>query len=58
MKADLVLFDPATVLDMSTFENPRLQPRGIHTVFVNGAPVWADDAPTSNRPGVVLTPNR
>lgn len=56
MKADLVLFDPATVLDLSTFESPRLRARGIHTVFVNGAPVWAGDRPAGNRPGRVLAP--
>jgi len=56
MKADIVLFDPATVLDMSTFESPRLRARGIHTVFVNGSPVWAGDRPAGNRPGQVLTP--
>ena len=54
MKADLVLFDPATVLDTSTFESPRLRARGIHTVFVNGAPVWGGDRPAGNRPGRVL----
>jgi N-acyl-D-amino-acid deacylase len=56
MKADLVLFDPVTVLDMSTFDNPQLRARGIHTVFVNGAPVWAGDRPAGNRPGRVLVP--
>ena len=29
MKADLVLFDPATIIDRSTFEQPRLRARGI-----------------------------
>ena len=56
MKADLVLFDPATVIDRSTFENPRLRARGIHSVFVNGALVWSGDQPSGNRPGRVLTP--
>jgi N-acyl-D-amino-acid deacylase len=56
MKADLMLFDPATIIDRSTFEQPRLRPRGIHRVFVNGRPVWTGDAPEGERPGVVLTP--
>lgn len=43
MKADLVLFDSATVIDRSTFEQPALRPRGMHAVFVNGAPVWGPD---------------
>ena len=38
MKADLMLFDPATIIDRSTFEQPRLRARGIHRVFVNGRP--------------------
>lgn len=54
MKADLVLFDPATVIDRSTFEEPALLPRGIHTVFVNGAPVWLRERPTEERPGRIL----
>lgn len=54
MKADLVLFDPATVLDQATFENPKLLARGIHTVFVNGSPVWRGDRPAGARPGRVL----
>jgi N-acyl-D-amino-acid deacylase len=56
MKADLVIFDPATVLDLSTFEQPRLRARGIHSVFVNGMPVWTGDRPDGNRPGRVLQP--
>jgi N-acyl-D-amino-acid deacylase len=56
MKADLMLFDPATIIDRSTFEQPRLRPRGIHRVFVNGKPVWTGDSPENERPGVVLAP--
>jgi N-acyl-D-aspartate/D-glutamate deacylase len=54
MKADLMLFDPATIADRSTFEQPRLRPRGIYRVFVNGRPVWVGDSPADDRPGVVL----
>jgi N-acyl-D-amino-acid deacylase len=57
MKADLMLFDPATIIDRSTFEQPRLTARGVHRVFVNGRPVWTGDAPDSERPGVMLTRN-
>ena len=56
MKADLMLFDPATIIDRSTFEQPRLRPRGMYRVFVNGRPVWTGDSPENERPGVVLTP--
>jgi N-acyl-D-amino-acid deacylase len=58
MKADLVLFDPATIIDRSTFEQPRLRARGIYRVFVNGQPVWTGDHPENNRPGRVLSASR
>lgn len=54
MKADLVLFDPAMVIDRATFEQPRLRARGIYRVFVNGRPVWTGDSPDGHRPGIVL----
>ncbi len=57
MKADLVLFDPATVIDRSTFDNPKLRARGIHSVFVNGALVWSGDQLSGNRSGRVLVPS-
>jgi N-acyl-D-amino-acid deacylase len=56
MKADLMIFDPATILDRSTFDQPRLRARGINRVFVNGRPVWVGDSPADDRPGVVLLP--
>jgi N-acyl-D-amino-acid deacylase len=34
--ADLVVFDPRTVLDRATYEDPRQYPEGIHHVIVNG----------------------
>ena len=40
--ADLVLFDPATVADTATFDNPRLPPAGIPYVLVNGVPLIDD----------------
>jgi N-acyl-D-amino-acid deacylase len=55
MKADLMLFDPATVIDRSTFEQPRLLAQGIRRVFVNGVPVWEDGSATAERPGLLLT---
>jgi N-acyl-D-amino-acid deacylase len=52
--ADLVIFDPATVLDQATFSDPKRLSVGIDTVFVNGVAVFADGAATGARPGVTL----
>jgi N-acyl-D-amino-acid deacylase len=49
--ADLVLFDPATVADRSTFEDPKALSVGIERVWVNGVPVWQDGKATDARPG-------
>lgn len=51
MYADLTLFDPETVCDRGTFEDPVQLPVGIEHVIVNGVPVLRDAAPTGNRPG-------
>jgi N-acyl-D-amino-acid deacylase len=53
--ADLVLFDPATILDRSTFAKPQELPLGVEKVFVNGVLVWRDAKPTGATPGLVLT---
>ena len=55
MKADLVLFDPATVVDHSTFESPRALSTGIAKVWVNGGLVWTGTAAGDAYPGRVLT---
>ena len=54
MAADIVVFDPATVIDRSTFDDPRQFPVGIEYVLVNGTPVIADSAPPGARPGRAL----
>jgi len=54
MKADLVLFDPATVIDRSTFEEPGKLSVGIRTVWVNGEEVWNGETTTGATPGKVL----
>ena len=51
MKADLVLFDPARVIDDSTFEDPQRIAEGIARVFVNGVEVWRGAAVTGAKPG-------
>jgi len=53
--ADLVVFDPATILDRATFEDPRRLPAGIDRVFVNGVQVWQNGGATGARGGRVLT---
>src|SRR5260370_38110657 len=53
--ADLVLFDPATILDHSTFSKPQQLPTGLEKVFVNGILVWSNRKPTGATPGQVLT---
>lgn len=52
--ADLVLFNPDTVIDRSTYTNPTALPTGIEKVFVNGVPVWDSGKPTGQRPGLDL----
>ncbi len=54
MKADLVLFNPETVIDRSTFEGPRRLSDGLELVVVNGEAVWSAGKPTGAKPGRVL----
>ncbi len=52
--ADVVVFDAATIIDRSTFEDPHQYPAGIDYVLVNGVPIVDTDAFTTARPGRVL----
>ncbi len=52
--ADLVAFDPATVLDVATYEQPARYPTGIPHVVVNGALAIRDGVETGARPGRLL----
>ncbi len=54
MFADLVVFDPATVKDVATFEQPNKYSAGMRHVFVNGKAVVANGAITAERPGRAL----
>lgn len=52
--ADLVLFDPDTVIDRSTFDDPFALATGIRQVWVNGTLVWEEPHATGARPGAVI----
>lgn len=52
--ADLVLFDPAKVGDLATFEKPHAYAAGFRHVLVNGVPAVADGAATGAAAGRVL----
>jgi len=51
MKADITVFDPATIRDVATFENPNHYSVGVKQVFVNGRRVLADGLMTAERSG-------
>ncbi|KIX13455.1 amidohydrolase family protein [Dethiosulfatarculus sandiegensis] len=52
--ADLVIFDPETIIDTSTYEDPRSFPKGIEWVLANGQVVLEKGSPTGRTPGRVV----
>jgi dihydroorotase/N-acyl-D-amino-acid deacylase len=54
MAADVVVFDPATIHDVATFEEPNQLSQGMEYVLVNGVPVVAAGKMTGKLPGHVL----
>jgi len=54
MWADVVIFNPATVRDLATFDNPNQLSQGMNYVLVNGVPVIDGDKMTGAHPGKVL----
>ena len=55
MWADVVVFDPETVRDLATFDQPNQLSEGMRFVLVNGVPVIEEGRMTNALPGKVLT---
>lgn len=55
--ADVVIFDPQTIQDHATFEDPHRYSTGVRDVLVNGAPVLRDGEHTGAFPGRVVRPD-
>ncbi|EAR55506.1 N-acyl-D-aspartate/D-glutamate deacylase [Photobacterium sp. SKA34] len=55
--ADLVLFDPDTIKDTATFQNPISIAKGIENVFVNGQLTYSNGNVSGKRKGVFLFRN-
>jgi N-acyl-D-amino-acid deacylase len=53
-RADVVVFDPDTVQDHATFDNPQRYATGVHHVFVNGRQVLENGEHTGAKPGRVV----
>jgi N-acyl-D-aspartate/D-glutamate deacylase len=56
MAADVVVFDPSTVADKATYEDPFHYPVGIKAVIVNGTVALRDEQRATERAGQTLTP--
>lgn len=54
MKADIVIFDPATVADRATYVAPHVIAAGVREVIVNGVSVVHDGVVTGAKPGKAL----
>ncbi|HXP22622.1 MAG TPA: D-aminoacylase [Candidatus Sulfotelmatobacter sp.] len=54
MLADITVFDPKTIKDVATYNDPLHYSLGVKFVFVNGRPVVWDGSITEERPGRAL----
>jgi dihydroorotase/N-acyl-D-amino-acid deacylase len=54
MYADVIIFDPATIIDVATPEAPHQLSRGVEQVWVNGVRVLRDGRHTNAKPGRAL----
>ena len=52
--ADVVVFDPDTIRDLATYDNPKQLSHGMEYVLVNGVPVIEEGKMTGELPGKVL----
>lgn len=52
--ADIVVFDPETIADHATFDDPLQYSTGVKAVWVNGTLVWENDKETGARPGQIV----
>lgn len=52
--ADMVLFDPETIIDRATLEKPKALSAGIERVWVNGKLVFQERRTTGVRPGQII----
>jgi N-acyl-D-amino-acid deacylase len=56
--ADIVLFDPKTVVDRATMQEPMLTAVGLDLVMVNGEVIYRDGVRTEARPGRIVRRER
>lgn len=54
MYADIMVFDPNTIMDKATYEQPHQLSVGVRDVLVNGVPVVDDGKVTGAKPGMVV----
>jgi N-acyl-D-amino-acid deacylase len=54
MYADVVVFDPATIIDKATYEEPVQVSIGVRDVVVNGVPVIRAGQHTGAKPGHIV----
>jgi N-acyl-D-amino-acid deacylase len=55
MTADVTIFDPATIVDRATYEDPAQLSEGVRYVLVNGVPALRDGRVTGERGGQIVT---
>ena len=52
--ADVVIFEPATIIDVATYSKPHQNSIGVQTVLVNGVRVWDNGKHTGAKPGRIV----